>query len=446
MILGLGLLITNMSFAKNTYAGDIMGRELNTSGLGWAGHVGIATSEVMNTTASLVIEALDTSPHIQLNPISQFKKMSPYWGSRYGIGDNAQGSRNVLIEANHQRWWCPKYTIYPTFTVGDGNLMTGQPTRCGEWRCDTFVAYSFMQGGYPELIGFLPSILPKRVFSAFPYANNQLLPEDDISRSVESDKEFSSVKAEELNRMSLEELQAVTVLPANQETPEHISREWSFAKSSQLKSIYRGFFVDALTHVKGKNTIAKFIKMYNNETDPIVKDKIIGATMLYYQSYIDINALSDDQILLINFYNELLNEKLNAEAAHDVLRGYIDLNTSKDVFSNIKRINKQLVVIEPHLLLGLKMQLAHKSIELERVYIPSITKMLTEANSSDLDEMFFGITKLSYKRLKDPMSLHEIKAYMDSVSTKYMTPALSNSNDAYFGMAAEGFRALREEI
>ena len=44
------------------------------------------------------------------------------------------------------------------------------------------------------------------------------------------------------------------------------------------------------------------------------------------------------------------------------------------------------------------------------------------------------------------MSLHEIKAYMDSVSTKYMTPALSNSNDAYFGMAAEGFRALREEI
>ena len=69
MILGLGLLITNMSFAKNTYAGDIMGRELNTSGLGWAGHVGIATSEVMNTTASLVIEALDTSPHIQLNQI-----------------------------------------------------------------------------------------------------------------------------------------------------------------------------------------------------------------------------------------------------------------------------------------------------------------------------------------------------------------------------------------
>ena len=446
VVLGLGLLTSNISFAKDTFAGDVMGRELNTNGLAWAGHVGLATSETMNTKAYLVIEALDTAPHIQLNSTSQFKKMSPYWGSRYGIGDNAQGTRNALIEANHQRWWCPKYTIYPTFTVGDGNLMSGQATRCGEWRCDTFVAYSYMHAGYPQLIGFLPTILPKRVFSAFPYANTQLLPEDGIANPDESDKDFFSVKVGELNQMSLEELQAVAVLPVDQETPEHISKEWILAKSSKLRNIYRGFFIDGLTRIKSANTIPRFIKMYDNEIDSVIKDKIIGATMIYYQSNVDIDKYSNDRTLLINFYKKLLDTKLNPEAAHDVVRGYVDLNSPEDVLSNTKLINQQFNDIEPHMLLGLKMQLAHKSIELERVYIPSITKMLTHANSSDLDEMFFGITKLSYKHLRDPMSLLKIKDYMDSVSSKYSAPAFSNSNDVFFGVAAESFRALRDDI
>ena len=446
IILSLGLLTSNISSAKDMFAGDIVGRELNSSGLKWAGHVALATSETMNTTAYLVIEALDTSPHIQLNSISQFKQMSPYWGSRYGIGDYAQGTRNALIEASNQRWWCPKYTIFPTYTIGDGNLLTGKATRCGEWRCDTFVAYSYMHAGYPQLIGFLPTILPKRVFSAFPYANSQLLPEDNIVNPYESDKDFNSVKAEELNQMSLEELQAVAVLPVDQETPQHIRKEWILAKSNKLKNIYRGFFIDGLTRIKSNHTIPKFIKMYDDETDNVIKDKIIGATMIYYQSNVDIDKSSDDRTLLINFYKKLLDTKLNPEAAHDVVRGYVDLNPPEDVLSNTKLINKQFDDIEPHLLLGLKMQLAHKSIELERIYIPSITKMLTHANSSDLDEMFFGITKLSYKHLRDPVSLHNIKAYMDSVSTKYSAPAISSSKDVYFGVAAESFRSLRDEI
>src|SRR3990167_5453315 len=74
VILSLGLLTSNISLAKDTFAGDVMGRELDTNGLAWAGHVGLATSETMNTTAYLVIEALNTAPHIQLNSISQFKK------------------------------------------------------------------------------------------------------------------------------------------------------------------------------------------------------------------------------------------------------------------------------------------------------------------------------------------------------------------------------------
>ncbi|MDP3705239.1 MAG: hypothetical protein Q8R24_04940 [Legionellaceae bacterium] len=296
------------------------------------------------------------------------------------------------------------------------------------------------------MIGFLPTILPKRVFSAFPYANSQLLPEDDIANPYESDKDFNSVKAEELNQMSLEELQAVAVLPVDQETPQHISKEWILAKSNKLKNIYRGFFIDGLTRIKSNHTIPKFIKMYDEETDNLIKDKIIGATMIYYQSNVDIDKPSNDRTLLINFYKKLLDTKLNPEAAHDVVRGYVDLNSPEDVLSNTKLINQQFNDIEPHMLLGLQMQLTHKSVELERIYIPSITKMLTHANSSDLDEMFFGITKLSYKHLRDPMSLFKIKAYMDTVSTKYSAPALSSSNDVYFGVAAESFRSLRDEI
>ncbi|CZG08485.1 hypothetical protein [Legionella pneumophila] len=66
LILGLSITltaITSASYAKKIFPSDIIGRDLNYPGMGWLGHVGIATrpmmdSSGMSTPANQVIEIL----------------------------------------------------------------------------------------------------------------------------------------------------------------------------------------------------------------------------------------------------------------------------------------------------------------------------------------------------------------------------------------------------
>ena len=101
--------------AKQIYPAEILGRDLDYPGLGWAGHVGIATTNMgsangMWQNADLVIEILKEPIVGQINSIANFKSRSKYWGSKYGIADRSERGYRVLVEANHQRWWCPQYT------------------------------------------------------------------------------------------------------------------------------------------------------------------------------------------------------------------------------------------------------------------------------------------------------------------------------------------------
>lgn len=98
--------------AKKTYPAEILGRDLNYIGLGWLGHVGIATANMssakgMSQNADQVIEILNEPTVGQINSIANFKSRSKYWGSKYGIADRGERGYRVLVEANHQRWWCP---------------------------------------------------------------------------------------------------------------------------------------------------------------------------------------------------------------------------------------------------------------------------------------------------------------------------------------------------
>ena len=98
--------------------------------LGWAGHVGIATRQMMDSSgmsipADQVIEVLNENPVGQINSISNFKSRSKYWGSKYGVADRGIIGYNILVEANHQRWWCPKYTYDTSYHIGSGIPTTG---------------------------------------------------------------------------------------------------------------------------------------------------------------------------------------------------------------------------------------------------------------------------------------------------------------------------------
>ena len=125
-------LLSSAVHAKKIYPAEIMGRDLNYPGLGWLGHVGIATANMfsssgMSQNADLVIEILNEGVVGQLNYIGNFKARSPYWGSKYGVADRGVAGYKVLVEANHQRWWCPVYTSNTDYHIGSGIPTTGQP-------------------------------------------------------------------------------------------------------------------------------------------------------------------------------------------------------------------------------------------------------------------------------------------------------------------------------
>ena len=429
--------------AKPLYSGDIVGRDLAYPGMGWIGHVGIATGDNAGRESNLVIETLNESPVIQFNSIDNFKSRSPYWGSRYGIGDYRYRTLAVLAEANRQRWWCPKYTTSTAFVVGMGDINNGQPTICGVWRCDTFVAWSFFSAGYYELMEN-KIMLPRNVFNTFPYSNTELMPNLNAAKQINIGKAFAALSADELNRMPYEEFVMVADIPLNQETPTHIASEWKYAADHHVNEIKRGIFIDRLSMSNEKNAIPRFIEMYKKEQNAEIKSKLIQAVMIYYQSHREEIKASADYAQLKAFYDDLIVKNSSDKDADNIIRGYIDFHSPQEILENRKQIDKQFTYVEPHLALGLKQQLIFTSKELEAIYMPSMIEMLKKNNRSDLDDMFFGITKMGYKRLSNK-SREQVKGYMDSVESKYISPGISGNTDPYLRVAKQSFSDLRNE-
>ena len=81
VVLGITLIVTTLAclptYAKQIHPAEIMGRDLLIPGLGWAVHIGIATTYVMcpesirNTGP--VIEVINENPVGQINSIEPFK-------------------------------------------------------------------------------------------------------------------------------------------------------------------------------------------------------------------------------------------------------------------------------------------------------------------------------------------------------------------------------------
>src|SRR5581483_12394407 len=101
-------------------------------------------------------------------------------------------------------------------------IYTGRPTKCGKWRCDTFVAWSFFSAGYYQLMNN-KIMLPRAVFNSFPYGNTYLKPNLNEAKQVNIGKAFEVLSADELNRMPYEEFVMIADIPLKHETPTHIS-------------------------------------------------------------------------------------------------------------------------------------------------------------------------------------------------------------------------------
>ncbi len=428
--------------AKYTASGDIVGRDLNIAGLGWVGHVGIGTGDLVGRTTNLVIEVLNEAQVGQVNYLTKFRSLSNYWGGRYGIGDYAAGTNAALIEANHQRWWCPAYTTSTSYKVGKGNVLTGQATQCGIWRCDTFVAWAFFSAGYYQLMNN-KIMLPRNVFFTFPYTNDSSFPDLITPSLLDTDKEFMTLTATELNNLPFEEFEMIADIPMTEETPSHIASEWQYANDSNVNDVKRGVFIDRLAMSEEENIITRFLDMYKETSGQEIKKKLAQGLMIYYQSHKE-KLLVDESNKLKYFYATALYTQLQVAEKSMIVRGYMDFHNPKEILENHKQINKQLIGVEPLLALGLYQGLVHSSPELETMYIPRMMALLKKSNSTALDDMFFSITKMGYKHLKHKESAEQIKAYLNEVASKYNTPTLTD--DAYYTMSQMSYHDLESLI
>jgi hypothetical protein len=432
--------------AKELVSGDVMARDLNIPGLGWAGHVGMATGDNIGQVSPYVIEALneDPMPVIQLNTQKYFKLRSPYWGSRWGIGEYGNRTRTALVEFNHQRWWCPTYTMTSGYIVGVGNPKNGEIRVCGQWRCDTALAWSFFYAGMPELLDPF-FITPRFVFNRFPFANSNIASnqahQDDQLKPL--GKPFESLTAQELNELDYREFFMIADTPLPNTTPTHIEAEWKFANNPEVVPVKRGMFIDRLGMMKGDGKVKKFIDLYNKETDQQVKNKALQALMIHYQNYREQVEKTDEFLMLKEFYTKLIQKDTDRYNTEKILRGFIDFSSEEELFASTKLIEDKSALVEQHMLLGLRNNLMLKSARMENIYFPKMLEMVNGHNS-DINDMFFGIMKFSYPHLKEQKHVDSLRKYVADVSAKYADNAIAN--DGFASFAQESLDELRSVL
>lgn len=426
--------ITSTSaYAKPIYPAEIIGRKLLIYGLGWTGHVGITTANMSSANgmwqnADQVIEVLNEPVVGQINSIANFKSRSEYWGSKHGIADKGERGYRVLVEANHQRWWCPQYTSDTDYQIGDGNPFTGHIVKCGRWRCDTYVWWAFYSQGWDTMPGRM--WIPRALFDQFPYYNDERGVKKNRFNTLVlnelSNKNLRDTTAEELNAMPPGEFETIM---NNQKSPHYMapqtsSIEMRFAYDENLNESKRSIMIDRLTsRGEEQDLTSKLIKLYRETTNVRIKESIISGLMIYYQRHLDLEKQSEEQTLLKRFFSELLYEKLTPKATDNAIRGFIDLHTTDEIMSNIQKINSQLRHINHTSSIMLKYSLILKSRKLQPIYMESLVKELHDTNDSDLDSYLFGPLSLAYesmgKNLLEPRSKQIVVNYLKDVQYKY---------------------------
>lgn len=445
-VLGLSITVSilpcSLTFAKKIYPAEIVGRDLNYKYLGWLGHVGIATTYMMSPkgmekNADQVIEILKENPVGQINTIKNFKSRSKYWGSKYGVADRGVIGYNILVEANHQRWWCPKYTSDTSYHIGSGAPNTGQIFECGTWRCDTYVWWAFFSQGLDTMPGRV--WLPRNLFNFFPHFNDErLIKEPTIpSPEISTNRSLENVTAEELNDMPYEEFQMIMDSPPIHYVTSPSTAKMQFAYNSNLNEVKRAIMIDRLIADDSEpDLVKKLLNLYNETNSMEVKNTIVQDLMLYNQRHRNVQSyVNNDKPILKAFFAELLYSKsLNPKMADDAIRGFIDTHSPEEIMANLDKINKLLPIAGHYSSVMLKYSLVHKSKELQKIYIKSIVEELREANNSDLDSYFFGPLSIGYqgsgKKLLEPESKKIVADYLKEVRHKYTAHGIkSNPKD-----------------
>ncbi len=381
------LLFTLLSHATTYYPAQIVGHELKEPFIEWVGHVGVTIGKDPYAPTEQIIEVLPTVNAIQINSLSDFKQRSQYWGSRYGIADQGPSAQHVIDEALRQRALCPTYTLTDSYHIGLGT--PDNPIRCAVFRCDTFVTHIFHTAGH-DLPTYHGITLPVRVFYAFPKAHHDY---------------------EAAERLSMSEFKAEVDLPKEQTTSQSIHSLWKLAQNPHLSVGKRFFILDYLGLNGTPDLIEEFIDSYKTETDERLRSMLVRSTFTLYQTHF----LSQPHEPLRLFYEELLSKTLLPEEVPFVIRGFVNLSSTGQVFLSqyqlTQQLNRHQVTLPAETSLSLNLLLAFKSSALESYYLFRATQLLITAGSADLNQQFIDAVTARIKRI-GPQALTPASAQM----------------------------------
>jgi len=391
------ILASGAVLARPVVSGDVLGRDMDVPVLGKIGHLAMATGDnIFGPTDTTIEMEPNGKKSIVWGTVKEFKKKTKYWGSRSGLITDRNHMYTALNEGKKQSFWCPEYSTFPVYIAGIGYFDSmGKPhaTKCGKFRCDTFVGYLMAFGDQPAIVNNLIQA-PYNAFMTFPVdnkdkaiASNKIHSEQKEPSSQE--QKFLDLTVKAINSMTLSELTPFLILDPNNKSKAVAQKEWELIADENLYEVYREGFIDLRGMSKDEDSAMRFIRLYSSIKSEKVKTRIISGLMYFYQNnWEELNASPKFEAIK-RFYEKLLKQNADKERSANIIRGFVDLHDANEVKQSLVPIERHLAKIDKKLLVGLQFEIIRKSPELQKMFLPKTISTLREANSAELDSMAF---------------------------------------------------------
>jgi len=429
------------SFAEPVpiYPAAILGHDLMIRGIGWMGHVGIATAGLLKNPATHVIEVLDEMPVIQSNTLDIFRARPHYWGSRTGLSVDPDITMAILKEAQLQKdFLCAKYTKWPISKPSEGHVVNGNQYRCtvqGIFRCDTFINYLYAHAGIH--IPYRPPILPTAIFKAFPLGNQ------DGRYAMKKPLDHA-----QLIRMSLDEF----ILQIEQWHGTDVRYLLSLLTAPDLSLEKQVLIVEKIGLIGDVRAIPIFISHYQStprgQGTPL-REALLSAIQIAYQeakcTSSTASECADIRHQLRQFYEQQLQDGIEKtpRTIEAFTRGILQLDSTQAIRTMHEQlhalIDDQSVHLPADVRFILKYELFTAVPESSEEYLVEILQLLETENRIDLQSAFhFYLVMSMHHSQQTAFSANasvRLKGYLERVQDQYentqVSVLLSNQSDPF---------------
>lgn len=331
-----------------SFVGDLVARDL--VGAGPLGHVGIASAPDYRMRPTVVLEALDSVPHIQENSIDNFKSRSKFWGSKGGLlSPQSYESYTVANRIVRQYYACPEYTITWRWKEGkiDGN---SRPISCGQFRCDTLVNYAYaFSKGYSLPTYDTTWTTPLAIYNYFPVDSDLLIPErltnqpDLVPTGINAN--INSINEENLKELNAENFYQMLQNSSNI-SKEEVSYLWKLLTTNQVDSNVKILFYDFISFENPDYLTNEIIKQTKTEKGE-ARHKLLVTLQSIYQNSLEKNKETSLKEIS-NYFKELQLQDLDKNDGGIVYRGLATLapkhlDTKKANLTNMDKIHVDLL-------------------------------------------------------------------------------------------------------